>query len=346
MLGPVLRESCLLQLFPLPQKVEYRLIRLVLKRLGAVIPVLFIVSIMLFVLISMLPGDAAQSILAEGSTAEDLQKLRDDMGLTQPLYQQYFTWIRKLLSGDLGKSLLTGQTVAEKLQQRLPVTLELSILAMILSVLIALPLGVISAVKRNTAIDVAASAFSVVGVAMPAFWLGMLLIIVFCINLGWLPASGYVPFWENPLENLRRMVLPSVTVALAFTATITRQTRAAMLEVLSADYILTARAKGLKKRIVLWKHALKNALIPVVTVVTMQTGRLVGGAVVTETVFALPGIGREIVDAIQARDYPVAMALIMLVVLAVIVMNLIADILYLFIDPRIRTQKGGRKVSA
>jgi peptide/nickel transport system permease protein len=190
-------------------------------------------------------------------------------------------------------------------------------------------------VKRNSLWDIAASLLSVIGIAMPAFWLGMLMIILFSITLGWLPASGYIPFWENPLGNLQRMVMPVVTVALAFMATIMRQTRSAMLEVLSQDYILTARAKGLKGRLVLFRHALRNALIPVVTVVAMQTGRLVGGAVVTETVFALPGIGREIVDAIMARDYPVAMALILIVVFAVVFMNLFADIMYVLIDPRI-----------
>ena len=209
---------------------------------------------------------------------------------------------------------------------------------MVISVLTALPLGVLSAIKRNTAGDVVGSIISMLGVAMPSFWLGLLLVMFFAVQNGWLPASGFIPFSENPLGNIRCILLPCISIGFGFAATIMRQTRSSLLEVLEQDYILTAQAKGLREKIVIWKHAMRNALIPVLTVTAMQIGRLIGGAVVTETVFAIPGMGSAIVSSILNRDYPVAMGMIMVVAAVVILINTFVDVLYLLVDPRISTQ--------
>ena len=218
--------------------------------------------------------------------------------------------------------------------------MELTFLAMIIAVVVALPIGVITAVKRNSPLDTGMSLVSMVGVAMPPFWLGMLLVMLFSITLHWLPASGYKAFGDDPVGNLKRMILPAVTIGISFAATVVRQTRSSMLEVLDEDYILTARAKGLDDGPVIWKHALRNALIPIVTTIAMQTGRLIGGAVVSEEIFSLPGMGSEIVDSILSRDYPVVMGMIMVVAVLVVGINTLMDIVYILIDPRIA--RGGK----
>ncbi|MEA5016758.1 MAG: ABC transporter permease [Candidatus Limiplasma sp.] len=311
---------------------------MILKKLFSIIPLLLLVSIILFVLINLLPGDAAMSMVTEGASEDYLNKVRMEMGLDQPPLIRYFQWLGNVLRGDFGKSLISNQQVSVKLAQRLPVTLEITLAAMVVSILIAVPLGILSAIRRNSVFDMIGSFVSMLGIAMPPFWMGMLLVLVFSVNLGVLPASGFVPFAVDPLGNLRSILMPSVCIGVAFAATVMRQTRSALLEVLEQDYITTAYAKGLKGRFVIWKHALRNALIPVVTVITMQIGRLIGGAVVTETVFALPGVGREIVDAILARDYPVVMGMILVVAALVVVTNALVDVLYILIDPRISTQ--------
>lgn len=311
---------------------------MILKKLFSIIPLLLLVSIILFVLINLLPGDAAMSMVTEGASEDYLNKVRVEMGLDQPPLIRYFQWLGNVLRGDFGKSLISNQQVSVKLAQRLPVTLEITLAAMVVSILIAVPLGILSAIRRNSVFDMIGSFVSMLGIAMPPFWMGMLLVLVFSVNLGVLPASGFVPFAVDPLGNLRSILMPSVCIGVAFAATVMRQTRSALLEVLEQDYITTAYAKGLKGRFVIWKHALRNALIPVVTVITMQIGRLIGGAVVTETVFALPGVGREIVDAILARDYPVVMGMILVVAALVVVTNALVDVLYILIDPRISTQ--------
>lgn len=313
-------------------------LKLIVKKILSVVPLLLLVSIILFVLINLLPGDASMGVIAEGASKEYAQRVRAEMGLDQPPVMSYFTWLKNILQGNFGKSLISNQSVAVKLSQRLPVTLEITLVAMLISILIAVPLGILSALKRNSVFDMAGSFISMIGIAMPPFWLGMLLILLFSVNLNWLPASGFVAFAENPAGNLRSILMPAVCLGVAFAATVMCQTRSAMLEVLQQDYISTAYAKGLKERVVVWKHALRNSLIPVVTVVTMQIGRLIGGAVVTETVFALPGVGREIVDAILARDYPVVMGMILVVAALIVVTNMLVDVLYILIDPRISTQ--------
>lgn len=313
----------------------------IVRKLLAMIPIMLLVSIVLFTIINLLPGDPALAVAGEAFRDEALvAKIREDLGLNKPLYQRYWDWLSGVLRGDLGRSLKSNQPVIEIVRERLPVTLGLTLLAMVISTIIAVPLGIYAALHRNSASDVINSVVSMVGVALPNFWLAILLILLFSITLGWLPSSGYTAFGDNPLQWLRHMLLPAFSIGFSFAATITRQTRSSMLEVFGQDYILTARSKGLRERVVIWRHALRNALIPVVTVISMQMGRLIGGAVVTETVFALPGIGRELVDAISQRNYNVVMALILITALCVVVVNTLMDILYIVIDPRISTAKG------
>jgi len=309
------------------------------KKLIAMLPTLLFVSIILFTIISLLPGDAAMGVLGEGASSEDLQKVRSELGLDKPLYERYADWLGRVVQGDFGRALKSRQPVSEIILQRLPVTAELTLLSMIIATLIAVPAGISAALRRNSAMDVVNGIVSMIGIAMPPFWMGMLLIMVFSVWLGWLPSAGYVSFFKDPWQNLMHMAMPAFTIGFAFAATIMRQTRSSMLEVLGEEYIVTARAKGLKESVIIWKHALRNALIPVVTVISMQMGRLIGGAVVTEIVFALPGIGREMVDSIVARDYPVVMALILITALCVVLTNTLVDILYVAIDPRISHSK-------
>lgn len=310
---------------------------MILKKVLSIIPLLLLVSVILFVLINLLPGDAAMGMDTEGASEDYVNRVRAEMGLDKPPVTRYFDWLIGIFRGDLGKSLISNQLVSVKIAQRLPVTLEITFVAMVISILIAVPLGILSAVRRGSIFDTIGSFVSMLGIAMPPFWLGMLLVLLFSVTLNALPASGFVSFAQDPLQNLRCVIMPAASIGVAFAATVMRQTRSALLEVMQQDYVTTAYAKGLKGRVVIWKHALRNALIPVVTVITMQIGRLIGGAVVTETVFALPGIGREIVDAILSRDYPVVMGMILVVAALVVVTNTLVDVLYILIDPRIST---------
>lgn len=310
---------------------------MILKKVLSIIPLLLLVSVILFVLINLLPGDAAMGMVTEGASEDYVNRVRAEMGLDKPPVTRYFDWLIGIFRGDLGKSLISNQLVSVKIAQRLPVTLEITFVAMVISILIAFPLGILSAVRRGSIFDTIGSFVSMLGIAMPPFWLGMLLVLLFSVTLNALPASGFVSFAQDPLQNLRCVIMPAASIGVAFAATVMRQTRSALLEVMQQDYVTTAYAKGLKGRVVIWKHALRNALIPVVTVITMQIGRLIGGAVVTETVFALPGIGREIVDAILSRDYPVVMGMILVVAALVVVTNTLVDVLYILIDPRIST---------
>ena len=310
---------------------------MILKKVLSIIPLLLLVSVILFVLINLLPGDAAMGMVTEGASEDYVNRVSAEMGLDKPPVTRYFDWLIGIFRGDLGKSLISNQLVSVKIAQRLPVTLEITFVAMVISILIAVPLGILSAVRRGSIFDTIGSFVSMLGIAMPPFWLGMLLVLLFSVTLNALPASGFVSFAQDPLQNLRCVIMPAASIGVAFAATVMRQTRSALLEVMQQDYVTTAYAKGLKGRVVIWKHALRNALIPVVTVITMQIGRLIGGAVVTETVFALPGIGREIVDAILSRDYPVVMGMILVVAALVVVTNTLVDVLYILIDPRIST---------
>lgn len=307
----------------------------IIKKILMMIPILILVSIILFFLLKALPGDSAIMAAGQFASDEDIAAYREKMGLDKPLYQQYFRWLFNMLRGDFGQSLMTGKPVAKKIAERLPATMELALLAILCSVIIAIPLGILSAVNRNSGIDSAVSVFSLIGISMPEFWLATLLVILFSLKMHVLPASGYVEFAKDPGTSLKLMILPAVSIGVTYSAITMRQTRNAVLEVLDQDFIVTAKAKGLPGRIIIWKHALRNALIPVITVIGMQTGKLFGGAVVAETIFVIPGLGNEVVNSIMNRDFPVTMGVIMVVAAIIIFINTFIDIIYGFIDPRV-----------
>lgn len=306
------------------------------KKLAQMLPVAFFVTIIVFALTNLLPGDPTVTILGEQASPEQRAAVRVEYGLDQPAPVRYVTWLARVAQGDFGRSLRTREDVGKMLAARIPVTLELGFLSILIAVVIGMPAGILAARFRGSLIDVAASFVAMSSVAVPYFWTGVLLIMLFSLKLGWLPPSGHVRFLDDPGGNLRLMVMPALTIGTAFAALVMRQTRASMLQVLSMDYIRTARAKGLSERLVLVRHALRNALIPIVTVIGLQIGALLGGAVVTETVFALPGLGRMLVDGIFQRDFPVIQGAILFIVIAVFAVNLLTDLLYRAFDPRVK----------
>lgn len=310
--------------------------RYVLRRLLQAVPVLFVMSIAVFALTDLLPGDPTVTVLGENASPAQREQLRREMGLDKPAPLRFAAWVGRTLTGDLGASLRTREPVARMLASRLPVTLELMVLSMLLAVAVGVPAGVIAAVNRNTPIDLAVSVAALAGMALPFFWSGILLIRLFAVQLGWLPSSGYVPFWADPLRNLTLMILPSLTVGSAMAGLVMRQARSAMLQSLGQDFVRTARAKGVPERDVIVRHALRSAVIPVVTVVGLQSGALVGGAVVTETIFSLPGLGTMIVDGIFQRDFAVVQGALLTVAFAVLIVNLLTDISYAVLDRRVR----------
>ncbi len=300
----------------------------VVKRLLAMIPVLFGISLLLFFMLRLLPGDPAEVLAGQMASPEDIQVIRVQLGLDRPVHEQYLLYLGRLVRFDLGRSARTQNPVIEEIWARLPNTMLLAVVAISLACLLGIPAGVISAVRPYSWVDYLVTVSALFGISMPVFWLGLMLVVVFSVILKWLPAGG-TGGWEH-------VVLPSITLASFVVAFIARMTRSTMLETLSQDYTTTARSKGLKESVVVVKHALKNALIPIVTVVGLQFGLLLGGAVLTETVFAWPGIGRLIVDSILARDYPMIQGAILIFGLLYIMVNLVVDLLYAFIDPRIR----------
>jgi len=310
--------------------------RLVLRRLLATIPVLLLVSGGVFLLIHLTPGDPIDAMMAESVDATVKENLRRELGLDRPLYLQYVSWMGRVLQGDLGRSIRNREPVIENVGRRIRPSLQLAGLAMTISLLIAVPVGVLSAARRNGPVDRAGTTFALFGICMPNFLLALLLIFLFGVTLRWLPISGYVDPLEEPWDGLRSLVLPAVTLGLALAAVVTRTLRASMLEALAEDYVRTARAKGLSEGAIIRSHVLKNALIPVVTVLGLQLGTLIGGAVITEYVFALPGVGRLVVDAVFARDYPLVQGVVLLIAVGFILSNLAVDLLYGWIDPRIR----------
>ena len=296
---------------------------------------LFVASIIVFTGVRMIPGDPAR-VLA-GSDADDagLDAIREKYGLKDPVPVQYARWMGLALRGDLGESIRTRQSVALTVAQKLPITIELACVSILIALGIAIPAGVFAAVRRNSAWDVVTSGISLCGVSVPNFWLGIMLIMLFSVRLGWLPASGFVPWWEDPVANVQRMLMPAVVLGTALAAVLMRQTRNAMIEVLSADYIRTARAKGLAERAVVFRHAIRNGLIPVVTILGLQMGALIGGAVVTEQIFVVPGFGRLIVEAVFTRDYPLVQGVVLITASAYVLINLLVDISYTVLNPRI-----------
>jgi peptide/nickel transport system permease protein len=312
------------------------LARLVLHRLAATIPVLLLVTAGVFALLHLIPGDPVEAMMAESADASAKAALRAELGLDRPLAVQYLAWMGRLLRGDLGRSIRNGEPVIENVGRRIAPSVQLALLAMTISLLIAFPIGLASAVRRNGGVDRAGTTFALFGICMPNFLLALLLIFLFGVTLRWLPISGYVDPREELVEGLRSLALPAVTLGLALAAVVTRTLRSSMLEALSEDYVRTARAKGLSEWRVIRGHVLRNALLPVVTVLGLQLGTLIGGAVITEYVFALPGVGRLVVDAVFARDYPLVQGVVLLIAVAFIVSNLLVDLLYGLIDPRLR----------
>lgn len=306
------------------------------KRLLVAIPTLLIISIFVFSLQKLLPGDPVLAMAGEERDPAVLEMLREKYRLNDPIPVQYVNWLGGVLTGDLGISLRTNQPVLELIGEKLPVTIQLAIMSMIFAFAIGVPMGILAAVKKNTVLDYVASIVALSGLSVPNFWLGIMLILLVSVNLGWLPASGYESIFVDPVRSLQTMIMPSFVLGTALAATLMRHTRSAMLSVLSADYIRTARAKGLSPREVILSHSFRNALLPVVTLSALLFGELLAGAVLTEQIFTIPGFGKLIVDAVFNRDYAVVQGVVMCTAVGFILMNLIADILYVLLNPRLR----------
>jgi peptide/nickel transport system permease protein len=314
----------------------------ILNRLLLMLPVALMVTVIVFLLVRLSPGDPVLVYAGEERDPESLAQIRRSLGLDQPLPVQYVAWLGHAVQGDLGRSIRTQQPVLEAIVERLPATLELGGAAILLSVSIALVVGTLSAIKRNSPLDLLTTGFTLAGVSLPNFFLGLALILIFALAWRVFPPGGYVKFAESPSGNLTRLVLPAVTLATASLAVNVRQVRSSLLDVLSQDYIRTARAKGLRERVVILKHALRNALIPVVTLVGLQVGAIIEGAIITETIFFWPGVGRLAVDSIGGRDYPVVQAIVLISALSFMVSTLLVDLIYAWVDPRISYGSGRR----
>lgn len=306
------------------------MVKYLIRRILSVIPVLLGVSIVVFLMVHLIPGDPVQHILGEFAAPERVEQLRNQLGLNDPLPVQYFNFLGKALHGDLGRSLISNTPVITDIKRAFPVTVQLALFSITLSSILGLIAGVIAAVRHNTIWDQLAMVGALIGISTPSFWLALIFMWIFAYNLGWFPISGYA--------GLRSLVLPTVVLAALSAGSIARITRSSMLEVLGQDYIRTARAKGLDEETVVMKHALKNAMIPVVTLVGLQFGSLLAGAIITETVFALPGLGRLAVQAITLRDFPMIQGVVLFVSVLFVLTNLIVDLMYGFIDPRIRLE--------
>jgi peptide/nickel transport system permease protein len=307
-----------------------------LKRLATIVPTLFFVSILIFGLQQLLPGDPAIAMAGEDRDPNVVAYLRAKFHLDEPLPVRYGYWLNGVFHGDLGESVRIQKPVTELILEKLPVTIELAVLAMAIAVVIGISAGVVSAVLKDTKWDYAANIFALWGLSTPNFWLGILLILLFAVKLGWLPASGYVSPFEDLKANLAAMIMPAFVLGNAIAAVLMRHTRSAMLQVLSSDYVRTARAKGLVERVVVLRHALRNALVPIVTLGALQLGELLGGAVLTEQVFSIPGFGKLIVDAVFNRDYSVVQGVVLFTATAYITLNLLADLAYFVVNPRMR----------
>ena len=330
-------------------------LKYIAHRLLLLIPVLFGVSLFVFLVLHLFTADPAAMMLGQHATAEQVEALRRQLGLNDPLYIQFGRFLRDILQGDFGRSLMTRAPVMEEILTRFPATIELAFTAILIASLVGITVGVISAVKQYSIFDYLSMIGALLGVSMPIFWLGLMLIILFSVTLGWLPVSGRVDIgleppaithfyildsilagrWDSLISSLKHLALPAIALASYSTAIIARMTRSTMLEVIRQDYIRTARAKGLRETVVVYKHALRNALIPVVTVIGLQMGSLLGGAVLTETVFSWPGIGSLLVNAIMAADYPLVQGSVIFIATIYVVVNLIVDVLYAYLDPRI-----------
>ena len=316
----------------------------IIRRLLLFIPTMILATVMVFALFWIVPGDAAMMILTgeegEGGrvNTEDLEQLRKELGLDRPIHVQYGEWVFNLLKGDLGTSIWYRIPVMDELRDRFLVSMELAVMAILMAFVAAVPLGVISAVKQDTKVDYVSRIFALIGIAMPTFWIGILMVYGLAYFFNWLPPLGYASLWEDPLTNLQQLVFPALALAfhdLAFTA---RVTRSSMLEVMREDYVRTARSKGLRERAVIGRHALKNALLPVITVSGYQFGRLLGGVIIIESIFVVPGVGSFLIDSIIHRDFVVLQRVVLLTAAVVLFLNLVIDLFYGVLDPRIRFQ--------
>jgi peptide/nickel transport system permease protein len=306
------------------------------RRLAALLPTLLVVSVLIFSLQQLLPGDPALALAGEEHDARVVAAIRAKYHLDQPVAVQYAIWLGNVVHGDFGQSLRNRIPVSELLASKLPVTLELAGCSMLIALLLGIPAGVLSATRKGTPIDAAANLLALSGLSVPHFWLGIMLILLFAVRLGWLPASGYVPPWEDPLKNLATILLPSFVLGTGVAGVLMRHTRSAMLQTLDADYVRTARAKSVPERLVVLKHALRNALIPIITLGAIEFGRLLSGAVLTEQIFAIPGFGKLLVDGVFNRDYAVVQAVVLVSAALYLALNLLADVLYFFANPRLR----------
>jgi len=320
------------------------LARYIFHRLLQLVPVLFLVTVFVFLIVQIIPGDPVLVMLGVdpetgGRYAEEqYTALKGQLGLDQPIYVQYYNWLKRVLSGDLGLSLQSRRPVLDILVERYPATIYLAIVALATGLLIAIPAGLVAAVRQNTAADYAAMGYAMWGVAMPNFWLALMLIVLFSVKLGWLPSIGYASPLESPLKFLQHVFLPAIVLGTDLAASLTRYVRAEMLEQLKQDYIRTARAKGLPPPIIFVKHALRNSLIATVTVVGLQIARLLGGSTIVETVFTWPGVGSLLLEGIYSRDYPIVQGSVLIIAVTYVGINLIVDILYKWLDPRIKLE--------
>lgn len=310
--------------------------QLILRRLFVAIPTIVIVSMLVFLLQKLLPGDPVLTLAGEERDPAVIEFLREKYRLNDPLPVQYGAWVWNVLQGDFGVSLRTDVPVTTLVAQKLPVTIQLAVMAMIIAIVIGVPAGILSAVKKGTLTDYAANFIALSGLSIPNFWLGLLMIFLISVQLGWLPASGYVPPGEDLWLSIKTMLMPAFVLGTGLAASLMRHTRSAMIGVLQSDYIRTARAKGLRQNAVVYKHALRNALVPLVTLLALLFGELLGGAVLTEQIFSIPGFGKLTVDAVFTRDYAVVQGIVLCTAIGFIGMNLIADILYILINPKLR----------
>jgi peptide/nickel transport system permease protein len=307
-----------------------------LRRIGSIIPTLIFVSIIVFTLQKLIPGDPAVAMAGDESNDAAVEELRRKYGFDQPVYVQYFRWIGNVLVGDMGASYRNKVEVVDLILAKLPVTIELAVFSMIVALAIGIPTGIIAATHKNRLTGTAANLFALTGISIPHFWLGIMLILIFSVQLGWLPSAGFVPPWEDLRKNLVSLIMPSIVLGTGVAGVITRHTRGAMLQVLSSDYVRTARAKGVPERIVVARHALRNALIPVITLSTIEFGQLLSGAILTEQIFSIPGFGKLIVDAVFYREYAVVQGVVLVTATIFILLNFLADVLYFVVNPRMR----------
>jgi peptide/nickel transport system permease protein len=312
------------------------MIRFLANRLIAALPVLLIVSLLTFVLIYFVPGDVSSELAGPGASAADIARIRAVYGLDRPFHERLMGWYAGLIQGDLGQSVLLRRSVTSAIAERLPVTLSLTALALVLAVAIGVATGILAAMRVNTWVDQATMTVALAGLSLPDFWLGLVMIYLFAVQLGWLPTGGYVPLLDDPVGWLRAMAMPALALALTQIGLLARMTRASMLDVLRQDFMRTARAKGLPNSVVIFKHALANVMIPVITVVGLSVGILLGGAIVIEQVFSIPGVGRLIIGGILRRDFPVIQGGLLLTATVFVVVNLAVDVLYAVVDPRVR----------